>query len=376
MRLKILKMCSSRSWGGMELNMVLTCEKLRARGHQVFPVCYPASAIYQRLMQAGFVPMGCKTSSYLHPFVIRDLVRFLGQTRVDVIQSDYSRDLWTLVPANQMAQKVPLVLIKHIGTQAPKTDPIHRWIYRHVDYIIAISEVIRKNIVETHPLTADKVGIIHHGVDFNRFRFSAALRELSRKKLKIEPDELLIGIIGRLQVAKGYLEFLAMAEQVAARYKNTKFILIGEASRGEEAQANAILARATELGLGNRLLVTGYRDDVPELLAAMDLFVFPSYAEAFGLVLIEAMSMKVPVISSNCDGVLDIVLPDQTGILVSPRNIPKLTQAVEVLLTDREKRTAMGKAGFERAQTCFSEERMIDQIETLYQNLLASSKKA
>jgi len=376
MSLKILKMCTSRSWGGMELNMVLTCEKLRGRGHQVFPVCYPASAIYQRLVQAGFSPKTCKTRSYLHPLVIWDLAQYLLQTQVEVIQSDYSRDLWTLVPANQLAKKVPLVLIKHIGTQRPKADLFHRWIYRHVNYIIAISEVIRKNIVETHPLTADKVGIIHHGVDFNRFRFSAGLREQSRKKLEIEPDELLIGIIGRLQVAKGYPEFLSMVEQIAARHKNTKFILIGEASRGEEAQANAILARIAGLGLRKRMLHTGYRDDIPELLAAMDIFVFPSHAEAFGLVLIEAMSMKLPVISSNCDGVLDIVLPDETGLLVPPRNIPKLIQAVEVLLTDREKRSAMGKAGFERAQTCFSEERMLDQIERLYQNLLASSKKA
>jgi glycosyltransferase involved in cell wall biosynthesis len=374
--LKILKMCTSRSWGGMELNMVLTCEKLRERGHQVFPVCYPASAIHQRLVQAGFEPQTCVARSYLHPLIIRDLMRAISRNEIDIIQADYSRDLWTLVPANRLSKNVPLVLIKHIGTMRPKTDRVHRWIYRHVDYIIAISEVIRKNIIETHPVNADKVGIIHHGVDFGRFKFSPSLRERSRKQLGIRPNELLIGIIGRLQVAKGYLEFLEMARQIAPKFKNVKFLLIGEASRGEAAQANLILARVAALQLGERLLHPGYRDDIPELLAAMDLFVFPSYAEAFGLVLIEAMSLKLPVISSDCDGVLDIVLPGETGILIPPKDISQLVQAVEWLITDREKRIALGEAGFQRARSHFSETRMFDQIEALYQNLLASKKKA
>lgn len=375
MHLKILKMCTSQSWGGMELNMVLTCEKLRERGHQIFPVCYPGSQIEKRLLKRGFNPRTYVVKSYLHPWIIRELARYIANTDVDLIHSDYSRDLWTLVPANKLAKDVPVVLIKHIGTQRPKTDPFHRWIYRNIDYIIAISRIIRDNIIETHPISADKVGIIHHGVDFRRFQFSEFLRETFRRKLGLKPNELLIGIIGRLQVAKGYLEFLAMASQIAPRFENVKFIMIGEASRGEDRQANLILSQLDALQLGARIIHTGYRDDIPGLLAAMDLFVFPSYAEAFGLVLIEAMSMKLPVISSNCDGVLDIVVAGETGILIPPKNIQQLVQAVELLIRDPEKRKAMGEAGHRRARKHFSETRMLDQIEALYQNLLASSKK-
>lgn len=370
MKLKIIKICTSRSWGGMEIHSVLTCEKLRARGHQVFPVCYPASRIYQRLAAGGFQPLSLRLRSYFHPLAIRKLAQFIRQVNADLIHADYSRDLWTIVPAMKFSQQIPLVLIKHIGTMKPKTDFLHSYIYQNVDFIIAISAVIRQNIINTHPVEPAKVGIIHHGVDFSRFQWSAEIRAKKRQELGLQPGDLLIGIIGRLQVAKGHLEFLQMARQIAPEFKNTKFMVIGEASRGEDSEAGRISKAFEEAQMHERLIVTGYRDDVPDLLAAMDIFVFPSYAEAFGLVLIEAMSMKLPVISSNCDGVLDIVVQNHTGLLVPPKDVKQLTQAVRQVVTDKKLRLTMGLNGFNRALEKFNEENMLDQIEDLYYRLL------
>ena len=82
------------------------------------------------------------------------------------------------------------------------------------------------------------------------------------------------------------------------------------------------------------MILTGYRDDVPDLLGAMDLFLFPTHAEAFGLVIVEAMAMGVPVVSANCDGVPDIVEHGVTGILADPRDVDELSAAVADLLRD------------------------------------------
>jgi glycosyltransferase involved in cell wall biosynthesis len=117
-------------------------------------------------------------------------------------------------------------------------------------------------------------------------------------------------------------------------------------------------------------MLTGYREDVPALLSAMDIFVFPSHAEAFGLVLIEAMAMKLPVVTANCDGVLDIVLENQTGELVPPKDVKQLIQAVEKLILDRELRQIYSENGYNRARDCFSEARMLDQLEGLYHRLI------
>lgn len=372
MRLKILKVCTSRSWGGMELNMALMCEKLRARGHEVVPVCHSDSPIEKRLRANGFEPIQLDLKSYFHPFKIFKLARYIHKLNVDLIHADYSRDLWTIVPAMRLSKKMPLILLKHIGTQKPKKDFLHTWIYSHVDYIIAISNVIKKNIIETHPVPAEKVGVLYHGVDFKRFRYSEKTRQKVRAEFGLQDDEILIGIIGRLQFSKGYPEFLEMAKRIMVDFPKSRFMIVGEATRGENKEADLIISQIEQMKQPEKIIVTGFRDDIPELLAAMDLFVFPSYAEAFGLVLIEAMSMHLPVVSSNCDGVLDIVIHNETGLLVPPKNSGALTDAVALLMSDEKKRREMGAAGFRRVSQKFNESSMFDELETLYSDLVHS----
>lgn len=367
---RILKVCTSRSWGGMEIHMTRTCDKLRQRGHIIFPVCFPGSPIFHQLQRMGFEPFTLILKNYFHPVQILKLRKFIQNNEIELIHADYSRDLWTIVPAVIFLRKIPLVLIKHIGTMKAKRDFLHRWIYRRVDYIVSISKVIQENILATHPISPGKVGIIYHGVDFNKFNFDEAVRKQTRRILGVENEKILIGIIGRLQRAKGHFEFLEMAAVLSERYHHLQFVMIGEASRGEESEAEQIKLKINELNLENKLILTGYREDIPALLSAMDIFVFPSYAEAFGLVLIEAMAMKLPVVTANCDGVLDIVIENQTGQLVPPKDVNRLIQAVEKLILDKKLRQIYSENGFNRARDCFSEARMLDQLEGLYHRLI------
>jgi glycosyltransferase involved in cell wall biosynthesis len=131
-----------------------------------------------------------------------------------------------------------------------------------------------------------------------------------------------------------------------------------------------ILAKIHEWQLEKVVRHLGFRRDIPRLLAAMDIFVFPSHAEAFGLALIEAMAMAKPVVASNCDGVLDIVIDQQTGLLVPPRHIEALSQAVRSLARNAEQRLAIGRRGREHVLQYFSLDRMLDAIESIYHTTL------
>lgn len=119
------------------------------------------------------------------------------------------------------------------------------------------------------------------------------------------------------------------------------------------------------------MILTGYRDDVPDVLGAMDVFLFPTHSEAFGLVIVEAMAMGVPVVSADCDGVPDIVEEGKTGLLVDPRDVEELTSAVVCLLKDEGVRRDFGRAGRARAEENFSEDKMCGEMEELYSRLLA-----
>ncbi len=366
--LKILQVCTSASWGGMELHVGVLSDLLAKDGLAVRAICATGSKLEKFLRKANIPCEHIAEGGYFRPLAIFKAIRVLKTYRPDVVHVHYSKDLWWLIPAVALSGQRAVILSKHVGTQKPKTDFLHRWLYERVQFIIAISAVIQQNIIRTHPISADRVVVVHHGVDMQRFNPQAVDRWHIREALGFSREQFVLGIIGRLQLAKGYLEFLQMAHALKHRYPHCRYLWVGEASRGEGEEAQKILRRIDELGLQKWVKWVGYREDIPEMLAAMDLFVFPSHAEAFGLVLIEAMAMGKPVISSNCDGVLDIVVPQRTGLLVPPRQPEELTRAAIRLIESPELRKAMGEAGRKRVETHFNQTLMLKKMKELYAN--------
>lgn len=347
-------------------------EHLRERGHHLTVFCAPESRLDHALKRKNIPTIAFESSGYANLRGIRQAANLLSHSTVDIIQSHYSKDLWTWVPALRFRgpRNVPLMFIKHIGTQRAKTDPLHRWLYNRVDHTFAISAVIRDNLLATHPISPGRLSVLHHGVDTRRFRFSSSGRKRIRQELGIDPNETVIGIVGRLQVGKGYMEFLEMARTLSKTHKDVSFLLVGEPTHDEENRAQPIYEQIERLGLDNRLILTGFRQDVPDLLSAMDIFAFPSHAEAFGLVLIEAMAVGLPVVSSQCDGVLDIVDPHETGLLVPPRDAGALTQAVQSLLADPSLRASLGRQGYQKVLDRFSLSTHMNTLEQHYYQAL------
>lgn len=348
--------------------------QLALRGHRVITACAPNTPLAQDLHESGFAPYLLDLPGYFQPRSLMRLARWLETQQVEIVHSHFSRDLWTIVPAmsySRIGRKLPLLLTKHIGTGKPKRDFLHRWLYRRVDYLIAISEVIRQNLIATHPISSAKVGVIHHGVDLEQFSLAKISDRRLRRELGFSHDAVVVGMVGRLQISKGHLEFLEMAARVHRLKPNTRFLLVGEATRGEPHDAEMILQKRQELQLEEVVTLLGFRKDVPAVLAALDVFVFPSHAEAFGLALLEAMAAGKAVIASNNDGVLDLVPNEQTGILIPPRNVEALTQACLRLVEDVTLRREMGAASRKFVLQNFSVQRMLEHIESLYYRLQA-----
>lgn len=364
--MKVLQICTSESWGGMEMHVAELAEKLMRLGDQCAVVCAPDSRLAKDLMRRSVPCFFLAAGGYIRPVAVWRARTWVAAFQPDVIHVHYARDLWWLVPALRSKRNTPILLSKHVGTQKPKKDPLHRYLYNRLDYIIAISRVIRKNIIATHPIAESRVVIVHHGVDLERFDPYSCNRGTIRRQFGFTDRHIVLGMVGRLQASKGYYEFLEMANLIKDRHPECRFLLVGEASRGEEREAEAILKKLKALGLDSVAQWCGFRKDIPQVLAAMDVFVFPSHAEAFGLVLIEAMAMRRPVISSNCDGVLDIVEQGRSGLLVAPRNVRQLVDAVEKLLTRPEFRQRIAEAGRRRVEKYFNAVTMIQKIREFY----------
>ena len=143
------------------------------------------------------------------------------------------------------------------------------------------------------------------------------------------------------------------------------YLVVGEPSKGEHDYANKIKQQAKNYGLEN-LIFAGYREDTPEVLSAMDIFTFPSHAEAFGIALVEAMAMKKPSVCSNSDGVLDIAVDNQTSYLFENKNATDLKEKLKLLIQSQDIRDKFGVNGRKRVLENFDLELVTEKTLEIY----------
>jgi glycosyltransferase involved in cell wall biosynthesis len=232
--------------------------------------------------------------------------------------------------------------------------------------VIVISEAVARKFNWVRP--KDKVVRIYNGVDLQEYSMEKIRIDL-KSELKISPDSLVIATAGTLVPMKGFGYFLEAAGKLVKVYPNLKFIIAGESVerfRGYEFKLKSLVG---SLGLKEKVSFIGMRKDFSSVLAITDIFVLPTLREAFGRVLIEAMSMGKPLVATNIGGIPEVVDNGTTGILVPPKDSKAIAWALEVLIKDREKSREMGIAARKRAQDLFGVEQCVQNIVKLYNTL-------
>ncbi|MBX2990837.1 MAG: glycosyltransferase family 4 protein [Bacteroidetes bacterium] len=369
--LNVLQTCFSASWGGLELQALEISKQLKSRTHRVWLACIHGSRLEEAGRSADINVVPLKIRGYIHPLIVAKLARLVRREGIDIIHCQHSKDIATIVPARRISgERCPIILSKRVGSYVQKKDLLHQFTYANIARVLAISEVIRKNVIETTPVPPERVITLHDAVDTEAFSPSRVSKHRIRREFGIDDETLVVGFVGRFSPGKGHEEFLEAASALNNKYGNIRFLVVGEASYGEQAYEQRIRSMSRALKLDGVLTFTGFRKDVPDLMAAFDIFAFPSHAEAFGVALIEAMALERPVVSTNCDGVLDIVVDGETGIYVNPRNAQQLADAIERLGADPELRLSMGRAGRRRVEEMFDQQKHITRIEEIYYELL------
>ncbi len=369
--MKVLQSCLSLSWGGMEMYTVTTALQLKKKNVEVTLLCYPGSKIHLEAKKKGIHAITSGANGYFHPVEIFKLSGYLKNENFDVIHTHASKDLWLLVPALRLSRlKTPLFLTKHVGSFIKKKDLFHRSLYKRVNTAFAISTVIKNNLLETTTLPEEKIKILHDGIDTRKFSPGNSNGEQIRKEFGINKDEILVGMIARFTWGKGHEEFLQAAEVLKKKYGNIKFMIVGEASRGEMEYEKKIKQLIISLNLEDKIILTGYREDVVDLLGAMDIFVFPSHSEAFGIALVEAMAVGVPSVCSDSNGILDIAVDGETSLFFKTKDAADLEKKLEKLIISGELRKNLGTQARERAVELFEIEKLTGKLLNFYQKSL------
>lgn len=244
---------------------------------------------------------------------------------------------------------------------------------RAVDHHIAISSAIRDNLLGLGAAEGD-VSIVFDGIDIPRFKQGGRRSRAVRDELGIPADAPVFAIFGRIIPWKGIREFVLAAARVTESRPDARALIVGDPSDGDEAYYRDVVRLIEELELRDRVVLTGYRSDVYQLMEMADVVVHASTApEPFGMVLIEAMAAGTPVVATRAGGPLDIVRDGETGLLVERGDPDAIASAVLDLLADEARAESMAARAVRRAEDVFGADRYADEIDTIYRNLLGRS---
>jgi len=372
--MKILYCCLSKSWGGMEMYTLTAVRQLLKRNLHVELLCATGSRLHAEAVNSGLGVHPLLGPVYFNPLSVVKTAMLIKRKSYDLVHTQASKDLWVLVPALMLAQKkIPLLLTKQVGSYIRKKGLLHTWIYHRVTYALGISEVIRKNLLETCPLPEEKVKLLPNGVDVRTFDPARGDREKVRKEFNIKEHEIVLGMMARFSPGKGHEEFLYAARILSAQHSNLRFMIVGEASRGEDRYAASVRKLAQDYQLSN-VIFTGYRSDTVDVLSAIDIFVFPSHAEAFGIALAEAMAMGKPSVCARADGVIDIAVDGVTSLMFEKKNGEDLVEKLQPLIRNRDLRKRLGTAARARIMERFDIEILTDAVINIYHEALRGAR--
>ena len=218
-----------------------------------------------------------------------------------------------------------------------------------------------------------KVVRIYNAVDLTEFEPSLQGWRV-REEFRIPSSAPLVGLIAHLTPWKGHDYFLKAAAKIGQALPEARFLIVGDViyqTEGHETYKKDLEVLCSDLGLGEKVIFTGFRYDIPEVIAALDVVAHASsQPEPFGRVLIEAMAMGKPVVATNLGGVPEVVKDGETGLLVPPRDSEALAEASIKLLKDKQFASWLGANGLKHVRANFDARSHVEQIEALYKSLL------
>jgi len=271
-------------------------------------------------------------------------------------------------------------------------NPVLKFLYKKMeqiaagwaDHIITTTQPNKRQILENNIVTPDRLTAIPEGISMENYESVKIDAEQKRKELGIPYGAIMVGTVARLESAKGHTYLLDAIKiildriergeaelpesAIKAREKTGKhglyFVLVGK------GKLRPLLEKKTkDLGITDNVIFTGFRNDMLEILQSIDLFVLPSLWEGQGVVIMEALAYKKPVVVSKVGGVVDVVEDDVSGILVPPMNPEALADAIINALKDPQKMNQMADAGYEKIKREFRDSDMNDRRFEVYRKL-------
>ena len=342
---------------------------MRERGHEVWIATPPGGALANRAAEVGIdvIPVSFRRRSL--PRSALNVASMVRRVRPEVLNSHSSADSWAVALTGRIGPRPwALVRSRHISADVAP-GPLHRFLYGQADHLITTGEIIRRDLAASGLVPLERSTSIPTGVDPDRFAPNAAGRTAARRKLGLDDTGPVIGVVAYLRPDKGHQVLLRAMPEIVRQQPDCVLLLVGDGS-----QRSALESITVDHGLEAWVRFLGAREDIPDVLSALDVFCLPSIRnEGVPQSVLQAGAAGLPVVSTAVGGIPEAVIDGKTGIVVPPGDAQSLAEAVAALLADPESRDRMGHAGRRHVKDFFSLREMLDRTERAYEAALLAS---
>lgn len=351
--------------GGQEIRILEEARGMIKRGHVVVLAAQPGSQILARAFQYDIPVESVDMSRVRWVWLIVTFLKLFQKHRINVVHTHGSIDSWTASIAGRLSSLRPLVIrARHKSTRIAKTWR-HHVLYRTLPHaVVTTGNAVKQIVMAQAQVHESRVKSIPTGVDTEQFHPGVS-GDRVRAEFSIPRDVCLIGTVAFFRSYKGLTFFLDAAKLVLSARPDVKFLMVGD---GPEYPL--LVQQRDALGLQESIILPGYRNDIPQCLACMDVFVLSSVeAEGVPQSVTQAMAMNRAVIATDVGSVREIVQHEKTGLLVEPKNAEALAQAMVRLVMNQSLRERLGQTARLHIEESYSLAQMFTQTEILYADI-------
>jgi glycosyltransferase involved in cell wall biosynthesis len=345
-------------WRGSEEVTRILAQGFREQGHQVTILCRPRSILYERLHDE----ITCDpvlSGGEANPLTIARCVRALKRHRADIVITQKDKDV-RLGGLAARIRGIPLMIL-HITDRPLKNKLRYRFYFggKHSVHV-ANSEATKQTLLDSAPWLKADVKVIPNGIDVARYANAEPM------PLPLPANSVAVGFVGNFGYAKGIIDFAQAWHIAAPQVPQAHALIAGRGARQPEF--------AAALAGAPRVHMLGFQRNVPALMKALDIFVFPSWFEGFGLVMAEAMAARTAVVGYNASGLAELAVNGEEALLVPHKDVNALAAAIVQLVNEPETRARLAAAGQARVSRDFTEEQMVNRYLELTTEVLSKPR--
>ncbi len=355
--MNVLEVVSGRGMNGAVNHCLQLTNQLAGRGHRVTVVCRPGAWIAQQPTHehVGFLTSDLRTWPLDE---LRRVGQFVESRSIDVVHTHMSRAHFFGVLLKRYVNS-PVVATAHSRNVQPHL--------MFNDRVIAVSDAVRRFQHTWNRVAASRLRMIHPFVDTSRFAPpTPSDRTQARAALGLEPDTLAIGVVGHLFREKGIVELIRVLATVRRSFPTAQLVLVGD---GPTSYLARVMAEADALQQTGHIRCTGWRDDVPAIMGALDVLAVGSMEESFSMAAAEAMATGLPVVAARVGGLVEVVADGVTGVMVPANDERCMADAIAHLLANPTLRAQYGAAGRARTLERFAVGAQVAAIEDAFRQV-------